>query len=163
MANSEGVVYAEYDHAQDDAADWLWDNRARLLDLAARAVTLEAENADLKWQIEMVAGIGNVERARAEAAEKDAERYRWLKGQFRAFSLDMGGQHTWTLARMIKKGPTLDAAIDAAREEKFKADNELDACKVCGAPVPHYRLGEGRCSSCIIRAALDDAKAGKCE
>lgn len=56
---------------------------------------------------------------RLRTAEKDAERYRFLKdqGHFRAMSMDMGGNHTWVgMGRSIGNGPTTDAAIDAAME-----------------------------------------------
>lgn len=56
--------------------------------------------------------------AKLAAAEADAERYRYLKsaGAFKALSLDMSGQHTWSgVGRPIGEGPTIDAAIDKAR------------------------------------------------
>lgn len=58
-------------------------------------------------------------RAEAErdALRADAERYRHIRPMFRAFSAHVDGMHSWCatgeLARM--KGPTFDAAIDAAR------------------------------------------------
>lgn len=44
---------------------------------------------------------------------KDAQRYRWLKSQMRAMSVDMSGQHSWTLARSLPRAPSVDAACDA--------------------------------------------------
>lgn len=52
---------------------------------------------------------------RLEAAEKDAARLGWLTKQFRAMSLDMGGNHCWVLARSGSiRGPNMIAAIDSA-------------------------------------------------
>lgn len=59
--------------------------------------------------------------AELEACRKDAERYRFLKGQghFRAMSIDMGGNHSWTgMGRNVGKGPTVDDAIDAAMAQE---------------------------------------------
>ena len=55
-------------------------------------------------------------RAEVEALRKDAERYRHLKdqGHFRAMSIDMGGNHSWTgMGRHVGKGQTVDEAIDS--------------------------------------------------
>lgn len=58
---------------------------------------LEAENAELR---------------------KDAERYRWLRKQFRAMSLDMGGNHCWVQRSSgAIRGPSVDEAVDAALKE----------------------------------------------
>ena len=59
----------------------------------------------------------------SDEVEKDAARYRWLceYGYFRAMSMDMGGNHSWTGAgRHIGKGVSIDAAIDAAMGEKHE-------------------------------------------
>lgn len=64
---------------------------------------------------------GRAESAEAErdALRADAERYRHIRPMFRAFSAHVDGMHSWCatgeLARM--KGPTFDAAIDAARRK----------------------------------------------
>lgn len=51
-----------------------------------------------------------------ERDKVDADRYRTMRGQFRAMSLDMGGQHCWVLAGHSRlRGPSLDAACDALR------------------------------------------------
>jgi hypothetical protein len=58
---------------------------------------------------------GEVERLRA-----DAERYQWLRARYRAMSMDMGGNHSWVPdGRVMRelRGPTLNAAIDAALKE----------------------------------------------
>lgn len=56
--------------------------------------------------------------AECERLRTDAERYRHIRPMFRAFSAHVDGMHSWCatgeLARM--KGPTFDAAIDAARK-----------------------------------------------
>ena len=51
-----------------------------------------------------------------DALAADAARYQWVKKQTRAFSLDMGGQHSWAVTGSFSraKGPSLDEAIDAA-------------------------------------------------
>lgn len=54
---------------------------------------------------------------RLEAAEKYAARLGWLTKQFRAMSLDMGGNHCWVLARSGSiRGPNMIAAIDSAMQ-----------------------------------------------
>lgn len=53
-------------------------------------------------------------------AQRDAERWRWLRDHARIFrqSPDMSGNHYWMVqATTTLRGPTLDAAIDAARGE----------------------------------------------
>lgn len=50
--------------------------------------------------------------------KRDAERYKWLKDQFRILSLDMGGKHSWALQRPIREGSTIDEVCDAAMEQK---------------------------------------------
>ena len=60
-------------------------------------------------------------RAQLAEAQKDAERWRWLRDHARIFrqSPDMSGNHYWMVqATTTLRGPTLDAAIDAARGEK---------------------------------------------
>jgi hypothetical protein len=51
------------------------------------------------------------------ALKADAERWRYVKQFFRTMGAHMDGQHTWafhhSIARM--RGPTIDAAIDAAK------------------------------------------------
>ena len=59
-----------------------------------------------------------VERIRALG--EDAARWRWLKDHARIFrqSPDMSGNHYWMVhATTTLRGPTLDAAIDAAKGE----------------------------------------------
>ena len=54
-------------------------------------------------------------------AQRDAERWRWLRDHARIFrqNPDMSGNHYWMVqATTTLRGPTLDAAIDAARGEK---------------------------------------------
>src|SRR5690625_451155 len=53
-----------------------------------------------------------------QALRKDAERYRWLKKQFRIMSLDMGGNHTWVLQRPLREGCSIDAVCDASMEKQ---------------------------------------------
>ena len=53
-------------------------------------------------------------------AQRDAERWRWLRDHARIFrqSPDMSGNHYWMVhATTTLRGPTLDAAIDAAKGE----------------------------------------------
>ena len=54
-------------------------------------------------------------------AQRDAERWRWLRDHARIFrqSPDMSGNHYWMVhATTTLRGPTLEAAIDAAKGEK---------------------------------------------
>jgi len=52
------------------------------------------------------------------AMEKDAMRYRWLRQDFSPMGLNIDGNHAWVYRRNFSlKGPTLDAAIDAAMKE----------------------------------------------
>ncbi|WP_321865677.1 hypothetical protein [Paraburkholderia tropica] len=53
---------------------------------------------------------------------EDAARYRWLKANTRAFSLDMGGNHRYDPSRAFMKlrGPSLDDAFDAARNAEIE-------------------------------------------
>jgi regulator of protease activity HflC (stomatin/prohibitin superfamily) len=70
-------------------------------------------------------GMGWIDRANKAEAEverlrADAERYRWLRARYRAMSMDMGGNHSWVPdGRVMRelRGPTLNAAIDAALKE----------------------------------------------
>lgn len=66
------------------------------------------------------ARIADLERRLAEA-ERDAERYRWLRGQYRLMSPHMDGQHHWApkMAAFLK-GSSVDAAIDAAMGKETK-------------------------------------------
>jgi hypothetical protein len=46
---------------------------------------------------------------------KDAERYRFLRGDFSVMGANIDGQHSWAYRRNFSlRGPTLDAAIDTA-------------------------------------------------
>ena len=59
-------------------------------------------------------------RAEVERLRADAERYQWLRARYRAMSMDMGGNHSWVPdGRVMRelRGPTLNAAIDAALKE----------------------------------------------
>jgi hypothetical protein len=50
-----------------------------------------------------------------DAMVKDAERYRFLRGDFSLMVLNIDGNHAWGYRRNATlKGPTMDAAIDAA-------------------------------------------------
>ena len=48
--------------------------------------------------------------------QKDAARYQHIKGMARAMSLDINGNHYWTVALHGIRGPSLDEAIDRAIE-----------------------------------------------
>ena len=49
---------------------------------------------------------------------EDAERYQFLRNDFSVSSPNMNGNHAWAYRRNFSlKGPTLDAAIDAARKD----------------------------------------------
>ena len=66
----------------------------------------------------VIAAVDEIVRLRSDlaAARADAERYRWLRSRFRAFSANIDGQHAWCTTGDIERmrGPNLDAAIDAA-------------------------------------------------
>jgi len=71
---------------------------------AARAI-LDVTGLDVEWAAPAAPA--------PHADTKDAERYRWLKQQFRVMSLNMGGQHTWVMASSGSlRGPDMDAAVD---------------------------------------------------
>ena len=59
-------------------------------------------------------------KAQLVEAQKDLERWRWLRDHARIFrqSPDMSGNHYWMVQTTTTlRGPTLDAAIDAAKGE----------------------------------------------
>jgi hypothetical protein len=52
---------------------------------------------------------------------KDAERYQFLRGDFSPMGLNIDGNHAWAYRRNATlKGPSLDAAIDAAKGESHE-------------------------------------------
>lgn len=57
-----------------------------------------------------------------EELRANSDRYEWLvaQGYFRTFSPDMSGNHVWTgIGRTLPgRGPTISAAIDAARRDQ---------------------------------------------
>jgi len=55
------------------------------------------------------------ERLREELDQlrQDSARYRWLKTQMRATSVDMNGKHTWTLGWPLPRALNVDDACDA--------------------------------------------------
>lgn len=71
--------------------------------IASRALT-----ADAKAEIDPPAQAGEDAR--------DAARWRWAKEQFRVFSLDIGGQHSYVATAPFGRirGPSIAAAVDAA-------------------------------------------------
>ena len=60
---------------------------------------------------------------KCKAQQKDAARYQHIKGMARAMSLDINGNHYWTVALHGIRGPSLDEAIDRAIEAKLKEKN----------------------------------------
>lgn len=62
--------------------------------------------------------------AHIAALRADAERYLWLKPNFRVMSPDMGGQHRYSPTGPVTRmrGPTLDAAIDAERSANVEQE-----------------------------------------
>lgn len=83
--------------------------------------TGERNRVQLKWDAFRQSKNSEVQRLAAErdAAVVDAARYRWMRIRFRVSSLDMSGQHGYAPTGEVGriKGPSLDAAIDAARSE----------------------------------------------
>ena len=49
--------------------------------------------------------------------ERDAARFRYIANMARASSLDISGNHTWTMQLRNIKGPSLSEAIDNAMKE----------------------------------------------
>ena len=77
-----------------------------------------ADNYD--WHLLHAAYQAGIQTMRAQLAEarRDVERWRWLRDHARIFrqSPDMSGNHYWMVhATTTLRGPTLDAAIDAAK------------------------------------------------
>lgn len=65
-------------------------------------------------------------RTQLAEAQKDLERWRWLRDHARIFrqSPDMSGNHYWMVhATTTLRGPTLDAAIDIAINAKQGESN----------------------------------------
>ena len=77
------------------------------------AVTYGPEmNSDRMYQANRKALL-----AKLSELERDAQRYRWLRDCYRCSSLYADNQHMWTpKMAAILRGPSVDAAIDAARE-----------------------------------------------
>lgn len=54
--------------------------------------------------------------AELDSLRKDAARYHFLRSDFSVMGANIDGQHSWAYRRNFSlRGPTLDAAIDAAR------------------------------------------------
>ena len=83
------------------------------MSLADQVEALTKERDEYRLFADAMAAAHKVER---DALAADAARYQWVKKQTRAFSLDMGGQHSWAVTGSFSraKGPSLDEAIDAA-------------------------------------------------
>ena len=61
------------------------------------------------------------ERERNKSDAKDAARYQMLRRDFSPMGLDANGNHAWVYRRNFSlKGPTLDAAVDAAMKKEPK-------------------------------------------
>jgi hypothetical protein len=92
-------VAGEGEHA------YTWQDKPHRLvfNLTSRCAFLERENADLK--------------ARLEAAQSDAERYRWLRDK--ALSVDWSRRLSanWRQSEFRASGSQMDFAIDAAMQE----------------------------------------------
>ncbi|WP_155640640.1 hypothetical protein [Burkholderia pseudomultivorans] len=57
-------------------------------------------------------------RAKLEAAEKDAERYRWVRSEMLPFNAYASGNPNWTFPGYGPRGANLDEAIDAALAQR---------------------------------------------
>ena len=89
------------------------------LRLAARSIALAGLNGWGNLFSDAADTIDNL-RAQLAEAQRDAERWRWLRDHARIFrqSPDMSGNHYWMVQTTTTlRGPTLDAAIDAAKGE----------------------------------------------
>jgi hypothetical protein len=91
--------------------------------IAALEAALEEETRTayvVCWKQNVSAVLAEVKRLRAEveALRADAGRYQFLRGDFSPMGLNIDGQHAWAYRRNATlRGPTLDAAIDAAMKE----------------------------------------------
>jgi len=135
MANEAGWGYEDATRATAELRE-----RIRVLenDAAGEAVvfdTIVAQRDEARAEVErlradaadfhMAYRMKCDEETKAQAVEiemlrADAERYRWLRARYRAMSMDMGGNHSWVPdGRVMRelRGPTLNAAIDAALKE----------------------------------------------
>lgn len=64
--------------------------------------------------LQRLADCGGMEMEFLEL-KQEAYRYRFLRRDFSPFGLNIDGNHAWAYRRnAMLKGPTLDAAIDAA-------------------------------------------------
>ena len=86
------------------------DALARLLELAEKG----KHEHDIGWV--MSSAKMQLDYEVVAALVRDAMRYRWLQPRFRAFSVHIDGMHSWCATGDIGriKGPSFDAAIDAA-------------------------------------------------
>ena len=65
----------------------------------------------------IVAECADLAEAEIARMREDAERYHFLRDDFSVSSPNIDGNHSWAYRRNFSlKGPTLDAAIDAARK-----------------------------------------------
>lgn len=101
MSETDMTDYAEL--REEKAATPHNELIAQLLD--SRVPKTEREHAAAR----------EIERLREELDQlrQDAARYRWLKTQMRATSVDMNGKHTWTLGWPLPRALNVDAACDA--------------------------------------------------
>ena len=86
------------------------------LPLADKVKALTKERDEYKQRTQRLMTTLLETKKERDALAADAARYQWVKKQTRAFSLDMGGQHSWAVTGSFSraKGPSLDEAIDAA-------------------------------------------------
>lgn len=98
------------DEKKIDALTAERDDANAAMHAALRLVT------DLRWALGDDGGRMQSELiAFAKQTLKDAERYRYLREDFSPSGLNIDGNHAWVYRRNATlKGPSLDAAIDAA-------------------------------------------------
>ena len=108
------------DHAEDQSVIAVWRGRTQRAEGECNALRVSSDArifAETYTRLDAQAAklIAEIERLR-----EDAERYQWLRARYRAMSMDMGGNHSWVPdGRVMRelRGPTLNAAIDAALKE----------------------------------------------
>lgn len=89
--------------------------REDLIELAKQQAAEIARAGHNGWGNTMLALTATLEAAREDAV--DAARWREAEKHFRVMGPDMGSNHSWTWTGQRYRGPSIAAAIDAARKE----------------------------------------------
>jgi len=119
-----GLMRAELERLRKQVSDLENDHKARsAIDPVTRlhniCDALAESSADFPYTQEAWDAQDDAYREKCAEVERlraDAERYRWLRSRFRVFGPHIDGNHAWCATGDIGRlrGPSLDAAIDAA-------------------------------------------------